>query len=473
MYENTSNSIDWKGIFLKVIIAFLVVLIAVTGYKTLKGKNDTKNTETTKIAESKETSTFTENIEKLKEAGEKYYNKNKEKLPTTTNGTSMVTLNELITDGYLTTIVDEEGKTCDGESSYVVAMKEANKTKIKANLVCGETSSYSVVYLGENDSQIDKTTNSYSNTVNKTYTNTSSTSTKKNNNTSTCNTSDCTSPVNVSTNTKVEQNISIKTDSETPKKQTVNKPTNNNYKENNKRTYTVSFDKNGGTTYFRTQEVEEYDTAYNPGDNYKSGYDFIGWYLNGEEFDFRTPITRNITLKAQYRKRNYNSINNDEYEYEYEGTDTHVSSVYTMGWNINTADSVKISHTLRVPEFLENKNISEIRIAKIEYDRPIQSSLQIRTYENKHSETFFYRANGWESDIISTTSLAKINEKAVSFDYSRYYKTYSDALRNGFDVTWYASDIARQCSNPISVNGVQNVCNYGIIYKVTWEYIYR
>ena len=45
MYENTNNSIDWKGIFLKVVIAFLIILIAVTGYKTLKCyKKTNKNT---------------------------------------------------------------------------------------------------------------------------------------------------------------------------------------------------------------------------------------------------------------------------------------------------------------------------------------------------------------------------------------------------------------------------------------------
>lgn len=36
MYEETRNSIDWKGLFLKVIIAFLIVFIAVKGYTMLK-----------------------------------------------------------------------------------------------------------------------------------------------------------------------------------------------------------------------------------------------------------------------------------------------------------------------------------------------------------------------------------------------------------------------------------------------------
>ena len=36
MYEETKSGIDWKGLFLKVIIAFLIVLIAIKGYSILK-----------------------------------------------------------------------------------------------------------------------------------------------------------------------------------------------------------------------------------------------------------------------------------------------------------------------------------------------------------------------------------------------------------------------------------------------------
>ena len=41
MYEETKSSIDWKGLFLKVLIIFLIVLIGVKGYSILKG-NDSK-----------------------------------------------------------------------------------------------------------------------------------------------------------------------------------------------------------------------------------------------------------------------------------------------------------------------------------------------------------------------------------------------------------------------------------------------
>ena len=132
MYEETKSSIDWKGLFLKVIIAFLIVLIAVKGYSTLKGNNKTVNATTETVAESKSSSTFTANIEKLRNAGEKYFTTNTDKLPKTEGNTSMVTLNELINKGVIESLSDEDGKTCDGESSYVTAVLEGKKTKLKA-----------------------------------------------------------------------------------------------------------------------------------------------------------------------------------------------------------------------------------------------------------------------------------------------------------------------------------------------------
>ena len=169
MYEETRNSIDWKRLFLKVIIAFLIVFIAVKGYTMLKGNDKSKNTQitTTKetVADSKKDSTiFTENLEKLREAGEKYFKENPSKVPTTVGNTTMVTLNDLVANGTIKALRDEDGKTCNGESSYVAATKEEGDTKIKANLVCGDSASYALVYMDENTGSETKTY-SYSNTT--------------------------------------------------------------------------------------------------------------------------------------------------------------------------------------------------------------------------------------------------------------------------------------------------------------------
>lgn len=63
--------------------------------------------------------------------------------------------------------------------------------------------------------------------------------------------------------------------------------------------YTVSFNSNGGSAV-AAQTVAYGQTATEPANPTKSGYTFAGWYLNGVEYDFATPVTSNITLDAQW-----------------------------------------------------------------------------------------------------------------------------------------------------------------------------
>lgn len=68
------------------------------------------------------------------------------------------------------------------------------------------------------------------------------------------------------------------------------------------KTYKVKFSLNGGTGgNAKTLTVEEGKTASKPSkDPTKSGYTFAGWYLNGKAYNFSTPVTKDITLTAQW-----------------------------------------------------------------------------------------------------------------------------------------------------------------------------
>ena len=467
MYENTNNSIDWKGIFLKVVIAFLIILIAVTGYKTLKGdKKTTKNT-TSQVVESNSSTTFTANMEKLKAAGEKYFTNNKDKIPTEENVTTMVTLNELISTGVITSLTNEDGKACDGESSYVTAVKTGEKTTVKANLVCGDSSSYATLYLGENDAEVKeetvstKTSNSSSK---KTYT--EKTYTSNNKTTNTCGTS-CTPSVNVET--KVEQNVVINKGNAS----TSNTPVKT-------KNYTVMFDNNGGSCYYNTTYVKEGNKVSYPGDCDKYNYVFDGWYLNGKKYNFDTPIYEDIVLVAGYDKKSNNN-NNNYGTRKY--TDTVETYVYTMGWDDAYINNLTINHTLSINNAInaiENKGIDRddilrIRIDDIDYTKSINTVDLANTYERNHKRTFIYQNNGWESHNTNSASLATVGSN-VRFDFDGSYKRLSTAEYDGFDVTWKAYSISRTCKTPFPViNGndiVYNKCNFGIVYKVTWEYEY-
>lgn len=65
--------------------------------------------------------------------------------------------------------------------------------------------------------------------------------------------------------------------------------------------FTVNFDSDGGTTV-SAQQIIENETAKEPQEPTKEGYSFLGWYFGEEEWDFSTPITESITLKAKWKE---------------------------------------------------------------------------------------------------------------------------------------------------------------------------
>lgn len=65
--------------------------------------------------------------------------------------------------------------------------------------------------------------------------------------------------------------------------------------------YTVKFDTAGGSSV-KSQTVAKNKTASRPNDPTKEGYTFVGWYLGTTEFNFKTKITKNITLTAKWQK---------------------------------------------------------------------------------------------------------------------------------------------------------------------------
>ncbi len=62
--------------------------------------------------------------------------------------------------------------------------------------------------------------------------------------------------------------------------------------------YTVKFDSNGGEK-IEAVKVEENTQVTEPAPS-RDGYIFDGWYLGEDKFDFTTPITKDITLKAKW-----------------------------------------------------------------------------------------------------------------------------------------------------------------------------
>ena len=63
--------------------------------------------------------------------------------------------------------------------------------------------------------------------------------------------------------------------------------------------HTVSFDSQGGGD-IPSQSVVSGMKAVEPKEPFKAGYEFFGWTLNGEAYDFTEPVTGDIELVAVY-----------------------------------------------------------------------------------------------------------------------------------------------------------------------------
>ena len=70
--------------------------------------------------------------------------------------------------------------------------------------------------------------------------------------------------------------------------------------------YIVTFNTDGANN-IEPVSVGKNETISKPSDPVKSGYKFIGWYLNDELFDFTTKIEKDITLVAKWEKEESNT----------------------------------------------------------------------------------------------------------------------------------------------------------------------
>lgn len=67
------------------------------------------------------------------------------------------------------------------------------------------------------------------------------------------------------------------------------------------KTYNVSFDTGSGI-YTEPQVIKKGEVVARPADPVKEGYSFVRWELNGQEYDFTTPIEGDIKLVAVWEK---------------------------------------------------------------------------------------------------------------------------------------------------------------------------
>lgn len=80
-----------------------------------------------------------------------------------------------------------------------------------------------------------------------------------------------------------------------------NEDTNEPSDSNDKKTYTVTFNSNGGSKV-ASQKLNENEKVSKPSNPTRNGYTFQEWQLNGKKYDFNSPVTSNITLIAKWKE---------------------------------------------------------------------------------------------------------------------------------------------------------------------------
>lgn len=93
----------------------------------------------------------------------------------------------------------------------------------------------------------------------------------------------------------------------------------------------ISFNTNGGNKIedIRIKKGEKIEKPISPT---KTGYKFVGWYINNKEFNFTSNIDKDITLEAKWEKQNNNVPNSGNTEQNLENNDVG-NCIYTLNEN--------------------------------------------------------------------------------------------------------------------------------------------
>lgn len=101
------------------------------------------------------------------------------------------------------------------------------------------------------------------------------------------------------------------------------------------KTYTVTFDLNyGSDTQYDVKTVKEGETVSKPSNPSRSGYSFSGWYTEksgGKQFDFKTGITKDLTLYAHWTSNSSGGSSSG-------GSTTPVVYYYTVTFDVLASD---------------------------------------------------------------------------------------------------------------------------------------
>ena len=106
--------------------------------------------------------------------------------------------------------------------------------------------------------------------------------------------------------------------------------------------YTITFDTDGGSS-IDSIVVANNDTLEEPALPTKEGYTFLNWELDGEEYDFTTKVTSDITLTAIWKENKTSSNNNSSNNTTNNQNDTNN--------NVTTSSKINLNNNISITEY--------------------------------------------------------------------------------------------------------------------------
>ncbi len=204
----------------------------------------------------------------------------------------------------------------------------------------------------------------------------------------------------------------------------------------NVKRYEVKFNSNGGSNV-ASQRIIENKTVTKPKNPTRSGYAFKGWYLNNNEYNFNSKVTKNITLVASWVK------------------------TFTVTYNSNGGTSVKSETVIEGSNFTKPTN-------------PTKSGHTFKKWLLNGNEYNF--DNTPTSDITLTADWEEIPvvKYTVSFDTGNGSNIVSQSIEAGktatkpTNPTWTGHTFKRWLLNGNEYN-FESAVNSNITLTADWE----
>lgn len=248
---------------------------------------------------------------------------------------------------------------------------------------------------------------------------------------------------------------------------------------------TVTYEVDG--QIIKTQEVEKGNTVIKPENPTKEGYDFLGWYLGTEMFDFSTKLKENVKLEAKWLSKT--DENNKTYtitlnvDGELEKVKTDASGILDnienptkegykfLGWYIND-EKVDLSKPFEKDTIIVAKWEKEEK-----EDKKTSNKNNISTNTNSSSNTTTKPSNSnttTNTTKPSDSSTTKVTKYTVTFnsnggssvskqtiELGKTATKPSNPTKDGYTfVGWYLNDSEYSFSSKVTKN---------ITLKAKWE----